>query len=426
MTATTPSDDVIDLRSPEFASDPYPVIERVRARGGSAPALFVDAMDAVLVVDDEDVRTILGDRRFVIDPANVPGRGTRSARADALRGMGVRPDLVTYMTESLLDRDGADHTRLRKLVSRTFTVRRVNELRPKVQRVTDDLLSRLPDLADEDGVVDLMPHFSYPLPIAVICDLVGVPEEDRALWQAWSGQLGRFDPTQPELMNDTLGEMIDHVKGMIARRHEEPGEDLLGALVRTHDEDGGRLSENELVTLVFTLVVAGHETTAHLLGNGVETLLRHPDQWTALRSRPDLLPSAVHEMLRYGGTAVITNLRYAAEDVELRSGRLAAGERAIAVIAGANRDPRVHPDPNRFDITRHEGEPGEAHVAFGHGVHYCLGAALARQEGEVAVGSLLAAYPDLSLVPGREPRRASSPGALRMESLPVRLSASRS
>ncbi|NYH54138.1 hypothetical protein HNR06_003727 [Nocardiopsis arvandica] len=421
MTATSPSDDPIDLRSPEFAADPFPVIERVREAGGSAPALFVDTMEAVLFVDDEDVRTILGDRRFVLDPANVTQGRVTAKRSDALDALGIRPDLITYLTESILDKDGDDHTRLRKLVSRTFTVRRINELRPKVQRVTDDLLARLPGLADGDGVVDLMPHLSYPLPIAVICDLVGVPEEERAAWREWSRRLNRFDPTRAELMNDTLGEMVDHIRGMLAERREEPTDDLLGALVRARDEDGGRLSESELITLVFTLVVAGHETTAHLLGNGVATLLAHPGQTEALRSDPDLLPSAVHEMLRYGGTAVVSKARYAAEDVQLRTGRLAAGQRAIAVIAGANRDPRVHPDPHRFDITRHRGKPGEAHVGFGHGIHYCLGAALARQEGEVAVGSLLNAYPGLSLVPGRGPRRTPSPGALRMDSLPVRL-----
>ncbi|MFE6390159.1 cytochrome P450 family protein [Nocardiopsis dassonvillei] len=421
MTAATPSDELIDLRSPEFTADPHSVIDRVRAAGGSAPALFVDTQKAVLFVDDEDVRTILSDRRFVLDPANVSGGRAQATRSDALRGLGIRPDLITYLTESLLDKDGGDHTRLRKLVSRTFTVRRVNELRPAVQRITDGLLARLPDLADGDGVVDLMPHFSYPLPIAVICDLVGVPEEDRGTWRAWSDQLSRFDPTRPELMNDALGEMIGHIEGMLAERRARPSEDLLGALVRARDEDGGRLSESELITLVFTLVIAGHETTAHLLGNGVRALLDHPVQWEILRHDPGLLPSAVHEMLRYGGTAVISKARYAAEDVELRCGRLAAGERAIAVLAGANRDPRVHPDPHRFDITRHQGSPGEAHVGFGHGIHYCLGAALARQEGEVAVGSLLTAYPGLSLVPGREPLAGRVPGAMRLDSLPVRL-----
>jgi len=419
-TPPTARDDLIDLRSPEFAADPFPVIERVRAAGGSAPALFVDTMEAVLFVEDEDVRTILGDRRFVLDPANVRGEAT-ATRSDVLSSLGIRPDLVTYLTESLLDKDAEDHTRLRKLVSRTFTVRRVNEMRPRVQRITDDLLSRLPDLADADGVVDLMPHFAYPLPIAVICDLVGVPAEERDVWRSWSDRLSGFDPARPDLMNSALGEMVEHIRGMLAARRTEPTDDLLGALVRARDEDGGRLSESELITLVFTLVIAGHETTAHLLGNGVRALLDHPAQWGMLREDPGLLPSAVHEMLRYGGTAVIAKARYAVEDVELRAGRVAAGQRAIAVIGGANRDPSVHADPGRFDITRHHGRPGEAHVGFGHGLHYCLGAALARQEGEVGVGSLIAAHPNLSLVPGREPRPGRVPGTLRMDSLPVRL-----
>ncbi|WP_159939845.1 MULTISPECIES: cytochrome P450 [unclassified Nocardiopsis] len=423
MAATSPSapQAPLDLRSPEFAADPLAVVERVRAAGGSARALFLDTQEAVLFVDDEDVRTILGDRRFVLDPAHVSGTEATVTRADAFREMGLRPDLVAYLTESLLDKDGEDHTRLRKLVSRTFTVRRVQTMRPQVQRITDGLIARLPDHADGDGIVDLMPHFAYPLPIAVICDLVGVPEEDRATWRVWSDQLAHFDPTRPGLMNDALGEMIDRIRTMIAERRTTASDDLLGALVRARDEDGGRLSENELVTLVFTLIIAGHETTAHLLGNGLHALLAHPEQVAALRSDLALLPSAVHEMLRHGGTAVLAKARYAAEDVQLRCGRLRAGERAIAAIAGANRDPRVHPDPDRFDITRHRGRPGEAHVGFGHGIHYCLGAALARQEGEVAVGSLLNAHPGLSLVPGREPRRETVPGALRTESLPVRL-----
>ncbi|WAE72211.1 cytochrome P450 [Streptomonospora nanhaiensis] len=422
MTANPPSarDDLIDLRAPGFATDPFPVIERVRSAGGSAPALFVDTMEATLFVDDEDVRTILGDRRFVLDPANVAGEVT-ARRSDALTGLGINPDLVTYLTESLLDKDAEDHTRLRKLVSRTFTVRRVNAMRPAVQEIADELIARLPELADGDGVVDLMPHFAYPLPIAVICDLVGVPVEERPAWRSWSERLSAFDPSRPELMNSALGEMVEHIRGMLAARRAEPTDDLLGALVRARDEDGGRLSESELITLVFTLVIAGHETTAHLLGNGVRALLGHPDQWGMLREDPGLLPSAVHEMLRYGGTAVIAKARYAVEDVELRSGRVAAGARAIAVIGGANRDPRVHPEPQRFDITRHHGRPGEAHVGFGHGVHYCLGAALARQEGEIGVGALVSAHPDLSLVPGRGPRPGAVPGALRLDSLPVRL-----
>ncbi|MEU3016742.1 cytochrome P450 [Nocardiopsis sp. NPDC007018] len=412
----------VNMRSEEFTSRPLEVVERIRAAGGSAPVVFLDGQPARAFVDDADVRTILGDRRFVVDPDHVPG-GPSVRRSDAMAHLGLRPDLITYLTESLLDKDGSDHARLRKLVSRTFTVRRVNAMRPAVERITADLLSALPGHADDDGVVDLIEHFAYPLPITVICDLVGVPVAERAQWQAWSHQLAQFDPARPEVMNRLLGAMIEHVEAMIDERRDHPREDLLDALVRARDEGGGRLSQSELVTLVFTLVIAGHETTAHLLGNGTRALLEHPDQLALLRSDPALLPDAVHEMLRVGGTAVTTKARYAAEEVRLTRGTVAAGERAVAIVAGANHDPAVHADPYRFDVTRHRGRPGEAHVAFGHGAHYCLGAALARQEGEVAVGALLAAYPELSLVPGRPPVRDTVPATLRLRELPVRLGA---
>ncbi|MGW5875640.1 cytochrome P450 family protein [Nocardiopsis terrae] len=413
----------IDLRSPEFATDPYGVIERIRQEGGAARVLFLDTMEALLFVGDEDVRAILSDRRFVVDPANVKQAKTRAKRSDAMRAMGVHQDLITYLTETVLDKDHSDHTRLRKLVSRTFTARRVNDLRPGIERITADLLTDLPARADGDGVVDLMEHLAHPLPITVICDLVGVPVEDRRAWRSWSHTLSNFDPTNPARMNDVLGRMIDHIRWMIGERRASEHDDLLGVLVRARDEDGDRLSETELVTLVFTLVLAGHETTAHLLGNGTLALLEHREQLELLKASPELLPSAVHEMLRYGGTAVVARARYAAEDVRLDSARVSAGERVAVALAGANRDPAVHPEPHRFDITRHRGRPGEAHVGFGHGLHYCLGAALARQEGEVVLGALLSAYPDLALVPGREPVRSSVPGTARLDDLPVRLGA---
>jgi cytochrome P450 len=422
MTATTPStpDQTIDLQDPELAGDPDALIRRVWAAGGTAPGTFVGGLDVTLFARDEDARTILSDRRFVVDPANATAEAPAKSRAQMFESVGLAPELVVYLTESILGKDGSDHTRLRKLVSRAFTVRRVNELRPSVQRITDDLLARLPGHA-EDGVVDLLEHFAYPLPITVICDLVGVPERDRPRWREWSRALSEFDPTDPQRMNTTLGEMIDHIEAMIAERRATPRDDLLDALISARDEDGGRLSETELITMVFTLVIAGHETTANLLANGTHALLTHRDQWDALRADPSLLPSAVHEMLRWCGIALVAQLRYATEDIELKGGRVAKGEPVVAVLGATNRDPDVYPEPDRFDITRHHGKPGETHVGFGHGLHYCLGAALARQEGQVAFEALTAAYPNLSLVPGREPEFSTQPGNRRFRDLYVRL-----
>ncbi|MBE3001430.1 cytochrome P450 [Nocardiopsis sp. HNM0947] len=423
MTATRPqtTHDPIDLTDPEFAEDPFRTIERIRSAGRVVRGRFLDTSEVLLVAGDEEVQAVLSDRRFVVDPDNVPGGDTENRRAEMMRMMGVRADLVSYLTDTILDKDGVDHVRLRKLVSRTFTVRRVNELRPRIRRAAEELLAALPEHAEADGTVDLLAHFAYPLPITVIGDLVGVPTTDRARWRAWSDQLVGFDRSDPSQLNDAMGAAVEHARHMIAERRETEHDDLLGALVRTRDEDGDRLTESELITLVFTLIIAGYETTAHLIGNGTRALLEHPEQWEMLRSDRDLMPAAVHEMLREGGTALLTRPRYAAEPLEIGGTEIAAGTAVIAVIAGANRDPDVHEDPYRFDITRHHGRPGEAHQAFSHGMHYCLGAALARTEGEVAFDALLSAYPDLSLVPGRPPRRQVVPAALRLEELPVRL-----
>lgn len=420
-TAANGTDDLFDMTDPGFLSDPHGTAARLRERGPAVPARFLDGTRVVVFTRDADVRTILSDPRFVVSPESVPDRASATDRAQVMRSLGLAPDLVAYLTESLLDHDGSDHARLRKLVSRTFTVRRVNELRPRVEEIAEDLLSALPGHA-EDGTVDLLEHYAYPLPITVICELVGVPEPDRARWREWSAVLARFDPSDASAANTVLGQMIAHIKDLIARCRTEPGQDLLSALVRVRDEDGGRLSEAELITMVFTLVIAGHETTAHLLGNGVAALLAHPGQLAALRADPALAPAAVHEMQRWCGPVVITRLRYAAEEVELGGRTLAPGTPVQPLLVGANRDPGVFADPDRFDITRHHGRPGEAHVGFGHGIHYCLGAALARQECEVALLALLRRYPDLApaVDPGRLERQPTT-GAWRLLRLPVRL-----
>src|SRR5947208_7460083 len=194
--------------------------------------------------------------------------------------VGIQADIAHYFTVSILDYDGEDHTRLRKLVSRAFTVRRVNALRPRVEEITAGLLERMAGLPEP---VDLTAEYAYPLPITVICELVGVPEEDRPAWHRWSSSLMRM---QPGAVAPAAVEMIDHVHELIARRRAEPADDLLTALVHVQEEDGDRLSADELVTMVLTLVVAGHETTAHLIGNATLALLTHPDQLALLRADP--------------------------------------------------------------------------------------------------------------------------------------------
>jgi cytochrome P450 len=401
---------VPDLLDPELIADPYTGFGRLREEAAVVKGRNVDGSPMWYVTRQADVRTVLSDPRFANDPASVPGGVGTDARAAALAQLGVPEDLTGYLTDSILSADGADHTRLRKLVSRAFTVGRVSQLRPRVEAITAGLLDGLTDPAE------LIEQFAYPLPIRVICELVGVPEADRPAWRRWATALGSMDPT---VVPTAVREMVDHVHALIARRRARPEGDLLTALVQAHEE-GDRLSDTELVTMVFALVIAGHETTAHLIGNGTFALLTHPDQLALLRRDPGLWPGAVHELMRWCGPVTATGIRYATEDLELGGVLISRGDAVEAVIVSANRDPRTYRDPDRFDVTRRPAGRGDGHVGFGYGIHYCLGAALARQEGEVALRALFARFPGLALV-DPEPDWMPRPGMRRLATLRVHL-----
>jgi cytochrome P450 len=407
----------VDLLDPELLRDPFTAYSHLRERAPLARVVFPGVDQEVWVVTRyDDVRTVLGDHRFVNDPAHVPGKDVGNLRERLVAARGIPPEYAKYVLDSILDADGEDHLRLRRLVSRTFTARRVMELRPRVEQITEDLLDRLPGTA-RDGVVDLLPDFAYPLPITVICELVGIPEQDRPLWREWGKQL-----FSPDGLAAAMRDLVGYIEDLIARRRAAPAGDLLTGLIRTHDEDGDRLTDTELITMVLTLVLAGHETTAHLIGNGTAALLTHPGQLTLLREDPSLMPRAVHELMRWCGPVQATRIRYAAEDVDLGGMTVATGDPVMAMLVGANYDPRAFPDPERLDITREPDGRKESHVGFGHGLHYCLGAALARQEGEVAFTALLRRFPDLSLaVPPADLEREPLPGSWRLARLPLRL-----
>ncbi|WP_433275505.1 cytochrome P450 family protein [Pseudonocardia xinjiangensis] len=409
---TTPSSVEPDLMDPALIADPYGGYGRLREQAPVLRGRTMDGGSAWYVTRQADVRVVLGDPRFVNNPASVPGVEVSNVREKMLEDMlGLPPELSRYVTTSILDTDGADHTRLRKLVSRAFTVRRVNDLRPRVEAITATLLDGL------ESPAELIEQFAYPLPITVICELVGVPEADRPAWREWGVGLVSMDP---KIFPGVIREMVAHVQDLIARRRAEPADDLLTALIQAQEADGDQLSDDELVTMVLTLVIAGHETTAHLLGNGIVALLTHPDQLDLLRRDPSLWPVAVHELMRFCGPVHITRVRYATEDVDLGGVRIRAGEAVQAVLVSANFDPREYTDPERFDVTRRPVGRGEGHVGFGHGFHYCLGAALARQEGEVALRALFERFPDLALV-NEEQEWAQLPGSRRLTRLPVRL-----
>jgi len=340
-----------------------------------------------LVTRHEDVSAVLTDRRLVMNCRSLPG-GT-DTYAQVLVKMGISEELAPYIAGNLVHVDPPDHTRLRKLVSRAFSARRITALRPRVEAIADELLDALPNHA-VNGTVDLIEHFAFPLPITVICELLGVPAEDRPKWRDWSRDCASMDPRR---MNAMLTDISAYIRELARQRRAEPADDLLTGLIQVHDEDDGRLSDAELITMVMTLVIAGHETTAHLIGNGVAALLTHPDQLALLRQDPTLMPGAVQELLRWCGPAVTAMLRHATEDMTIGGTSFHRGDRVQAVLSSANKDPQRYDRPDELDVTRTAG----VHLEYSQGIHYCLGAGLANQEAEVAFTALLARYPDLTL-----------------------------
>jgi cytochrome P450 len=293
--------------------------------------------------------------------------------------------------------DAPDHTRVRRLVVKAFTPGRIEKLREPVRRVADDLL----DAIEPDGRADLLASYAGPLPIAVICDLLGVPERDRHDFRAWSDALFTPDPARSHLAREAVGNMLRFYTGLIAGKRAEPGDDLLSDLIAVHDRDEGgedRLSEDELTSLAFLILIGGYENTVHLIGNSVLALLDHPQLLRELRENPAGLGAAVEEFARYDGPAPLAIRRFPLEDVEIGGVTVPAGETVLLAIGSANRDPHHFPDPDRLDPHRDQS----GHLALGHGIHYCLGAPLARMETETALAALLRRLPGLRLDVARE------------------------
>jgi cytochrome P450 len=292
---------------------------------------------------------------------------------------------------NMLETDPPQHTRLRKLVAREFTPRRIDELRPRVQEITDGLLDTM--LAAPGRTADLVDSLAFPLPMTVICELLGVSDLDQEAFRVLSN--AAVAPAVDDGKNTAVREMGEYLIELIEdKRSSRPGDDLLSALIRARDEDGDQLSPDELIGMAFLLLVAGHETTVNLISNGVRVLLGHPGQLAALRADFDgLIDNAVEEMLRYEGPVETATYRFAREEVRIGDVLIPAGTPVLVSLASAGRDPLRHADPDRFDIRR----APQSHLAFGHGIHFCLGAPLARMEGRIAVRSLLERAPDLQL-----------------------------
>ncbi|MEU8798261.1 cytochrome P450 [Spirillospora sp. NPDC048819] len=390
----------IDLTDADVIRNPFAAYGRVREETALA-RLRVPGLDPWWVLTrHEQARAMLSDPRFEI-------------RADSFMRPDVPDDCLPYM-RTMSEMNGPEHARMRKLVAPAFTPRRAADFRPRIESIVEGLLDTVEAHAD-DGTVDLLPNFTRPLPMDVICEWVGVPEEDRPRWRAYGATVAAS--AGPDFAKAIPG-IMDGAKAAIARRRTEPGDDLLADLIAAQAEDGDRLTDAEMVTLVWHLVMAG-QTPANLIANAVLAVLTHPDQLETLREDPDLMPGAVEELMRWCGPTLLSIPRYAREDTELCGTRIRAGEAVVASIAAANRDPRAFSDPESLDITRPKGEA--AHLGFAHGPHFCLGASIARVQTQVALTTLLRRYPRLTLASEPEELRAPDPGTWRLTALPVTL-----
>jgi cytochrome P450 len=356
--------------------DIEPLFARLRTEEPLSRVTLPYGEPAWLATRYEDVKTVLGDPRF--------SRAAATGRDE--------PRLRPHLTPpgNILALDPPEHSRLRRLVMKAFTVRRIEALRARAQEIADELVDAM--LA-EGPPADLVDGFALPLPVTVICELLGVPFEDRGDFRGWSDAFLSTTKFTPDEVRAAHTSMREYMAGLIAQRRETPHEDLLGALVAARDEDD-RLSEEELLSLAETLLVAGHETTASQIPNFVYVLLTHPEQLALLRAEPGLIPKAVEELMRYVPLGIGAGIaRYALEDVELGGVTVKAGEPVLPALASANRDDSVYTDPGELDLLRAEA----THIGFGHGAHHCLGAPLARMELQVALETVLRRLPGLRL-----------------------------
>ncbi|WP_433545035.1 cytochrome P450 family protein [Streptomyces sp. CA-294286] len=374
---------LVDLseHAEDFTADPYTYYARMRALGPVHRVRTAEADEMWLVVGYEEARRALADPRL-----------SKNWRVSELWADEPGHAINTNMLEA----DPPHHTRLRKLVAREFTTRRVEAMRPRVQATADRLLDSMTEKGRSSA--DLVDALAFPLPMTVICELLGVPDLDRDRFRAWSNEV--VAPTGEEANAAAVNDMGLYLAELIEEKRREPGDDLLSALIRTQDEDGDQLAPDELVGMAFLLLVAGHETTVNLISNGVRALLAHPEQLAALRADFDgLIDGAVEEILRYDGPVKTATFRFTREEVEIGGVTVPAGKPVLVAIGAGDRDSARYPDPDRFDIRRSP----QGHLAFGHGIHFCLGAPLARMEGRIALRALLERCPDLALDPRGEP-----------------------
>lgn len=369
-----------------WPSDPFGAYAGARASGGAFPARLASGRKVWVITGFKDAKAALADPRLSTDGRRFLRRWWGSTDGEPVEGT----ELDVSLAEHMLSTDPPDHTRLRRLVSQAFTTTRMESLRPRVQAVAVELLDRLDGLHE----ADLIAEFAFPLPIRVICELLGVPVSDERRFRDWFSAMiatGPIEQTRPAAQRAAV-EVAGYMSELVARKRVEPAEDVISALVAAKDGDQV-LSEAELISTIFLLLLAGHETTVNSIGNGVAALLRHPEQFARLCDHPELVPSAVEELLRYDGPVHHPMLRFTTAPLDIGRVTIGADEIVLVCLGAANRDPARFADADGLDIGREQG----AHLAFGHGPHFCLGAPLARVEGQVALSLLIGRLPGLRL-----------------------------
>ncbi|MDN7243432.1 cytochrome P450 [Planococcus sp. N028] len=362
------------LFSKGFLQNPYPAYSQLREMDPVHQVRFPDGQLGWLVTRYEDAVEVLKDPRFIKDISKLYDGSM---------------DQMSVFTQNMLFSDPPDHKRLRGLAQKAFTPKLIAGMRNHIQEIADGLLDPLSDRSS----INLIDEFAFPLPIIVICEILGVPVEDRDKFRLWSNSL--IEGTSGEIgasMFDHMNQFIQYLGQWFAKVREHPGDDLISQLIAA-EEEGDRLTEKELYGVVSLLIIAGHETTVNLIGNTILALLEFPEQQNLLREHPEMIPQALEESLRYNGPVEFSTSRWASEALELNGKQIRPGDLVVVSLNAANHDPAKFKNPELFDITR-EKSP---HLAFGMGIHFCLGAPLARLEGEIAIASLLERFPDMQL-----------------------------
>lgn len=397
----------LNIVSAEFKANPFPLLADLRARGPVFRTHLPDKTKTPvwLLSRYEDVSALLKDERF-------PKNRRNALTPEQIRNLPWVPPMFRPLERNMLDLDPPDHTRLRALVHKAFTPRLVEQMRVRVQSLADELLDDVARRAE----MDLINDYALPLPMTIITEILGVPTGDRHKFHKWSkAVVSLSSPNATVRVIPSVWMFIRYLRRFFKTRRRDPRDDLASALIQA-EEAGDKLSEDELLAMVFLLLIAGHETTVNLIGGGVLALLEHPDQMERLRSEPALIKPAVEELLRYSPPVFMSTERYAREDVSIRGVTIPRGEMTLGVIGSANRDESVFENPDQLDITR---EPNR-HLSFGHGIHFCLGAPLARMEAQIAINTLLRRRPGLRLTGKPESLRWRPSMILRgLDALPV-------